>query len=78
MPNNLEENSKSAQDLFYAIINEEEQYSLWSSYKTIPEGWKKKYGPAPKEECLSYVEKLWTDMRPLRLRRKMVELEKKS
>ncbi len=83
MSNDLEKTSNTAQDekpqdLFYALINQEEQYSLWPDYKAIPEGWKAKCGPAPKEECLAYVEKMWTDMRPLSLRRQMAELEQKN
>jgi MbtH protein len=28
-----------------------------------------------KTECLSYIEEVWTDMRPLSLRKKMAEME---
>jgi MbtH protein len=83
MSNNLEKISNTAQDekpqdLFYALINQEEQYSLWPDYKAIPEGWEIRCGPAPKDECLVYVEKKWTDMRPLSLRRQMAALEQKT
>lgn len=66
------------QDLFYALINQEEQYSLWPDYKAIPQGWRAKCGPSPKEECLAYIEKMWTDMRPLSLRIQMAEIEQKN
>jgi MbtH protein len=73
MPNNIEPISK---DLYFALINQEEQYSLWPDYKAIPNGWNAKFGPASKEECLAYVEKMWTDMRPLSLRTQMAQITK--
>ncbi|MEM9522563.1 MAG: MbtH family NRPS accessory protein [Pseudomonadota bacterium] len=55
--------------LFNVVINGEEQFSIWPAYRAVPEGWKK-IGPedAPKQECLDYIDKTWTDMRPLSLR----------
>ena len=31
----------------------------------------------PKAECLAYIEEVWTDMRPLSLRKQMAATEKK-
>ncbi|WP_425875474.1 MbtH family protein [Streptomyces sp. DT193] len=53
------------------VINEEEQYSIWPEGKTVPAGWRAVLEPAPKEQCLEYIEAHWTDMRPLSLRRAM-------
>ncbi|WP_455569835.1 MbtH family protein [Streptomyces werraensis] len=53
------------------VINEEEQYSIWPEGKSIPAGWRAVQEPAPKEQCLEYIETHWTDMRPLSLRRAM-------
>lgn len=61
---------------FLVLINHEEQYSLWPSYKAIPAGWSKVFGEDIKEMCLEYVEEHWTDMRPLSLRKQMEEIEK--
>ena len=58
-------------DLFIVLVNHEEQYSMWPSFKTIPEGWRQVYGEASKEDCLNYVEEHWTDMRPLSLQKEM-------
>lgn len=56
---------------YVVLVNSEEQYSLWQADIEVPGGWKKVHGPQSKEACLSYVEEVWTDMRPLSLRRRM-------
>lgn len=56
---------------YYVVKNYEEQYSIWPTYKPIPSGWFVEGEPMPKEVCLDYIEKVWTDMRPLSLRKKM-------
>ncbi|WP_456046650.1 MbtH family protein [Streptomyces parvulus] len=53
------------------VINEEEQYSIWPEGKAVPAGWRAVGDPAPKQQCLEYIEAHWTDMRPLSLRRAM-------
>ncbi|NEB82361.1 MbtH family NRPS accessory protein [Streptomyces sp. SID14478] len=55
------------------VINEEEQYSIWPEGKAIPAGWRAVGEPAPKEQCLEYIETHWTDMRPLSLRRALAD-----
>ncbi|WP_371998716.1 MbtH family NRPS accessory protein (plasmid) [Tistrella mobilis] len=57
--------------VFDVVINHEEQYSIWPSYKPIPEGWRAVGKQGPKAECLAYIDEVWTDMRPLSLRRAM-------
>lgn len=66
---NLDE--RSAEEMYYVVKNIEEQYSIWPSYKKIPNGWEAVDGPKAKPECLSYIEQNWTDMRPLSLRKQM-------
>ena len=56
---------------YIVLINEEEQYSLWLKDKKIPAGWKSVGKEGTKAECVSYVDSVWTDMRPLSLRKKM-------
>ncbi|MBO1255577.1 MbtH family protein [Alteromonas sp. 5E99-2] len=58
---------------FTVLINHEEQYSLWPQWKTIPGGWKAVGVEGNKQFCLDYIEKNWTDMRPLSLRQWMNE-----
>ena len=46
------------------LINDEGQYSLWFTWKDIPSGWKQVGPEGEKSECLAYIEKVWTDIRP--------------
>lgn len=56
---------------FLVVINHEEQYSIWPDYKALPAGWRSVDKQGSKEECLAYIESVWTDMRPLSLRQAM-------
>lgn len=56
---------------YAAVINHEEQYSIWPVHKAIPAGWSECGKRGTKAECLSYIKEVWTDMRPLSLRKKM-------
>jgi MbtH protein len=54
------------------VINDEEQYSIWPTYKPIPAGWHAVAGQrGGKAQCLAYIEATWTDMRPLSRRKAM-------
>lgn len=56
---------------FQVVTNHEEQYSIWPEHKEVPEGWIAVGPRGPKEECLTYIERVWTDMRPRSLRLEM-------
>ncbi len=58
-------------DLFKAIINDEEQYSIWPEQKETPAGWREVGFKGSKAEVSEYIDKNWTDMRPLSLRKAM-------
>lgn len=58
---------------FTVVINHEEQYSIWPTFKTVPNGWTEVGKTGSKQECLDYIEQAWTDMRPLSLRKFMDE-----
>ncbi len=60
-------------EVFTVVMNDEEQYSIWPDYMDIPKGWHALEVSGSKEKCLDHIEKVWTDMRPLSLRKKMVE-----
>jgi MbtH protein len=51
------------------VIDDEERYSIWLAGKPIPAGWHRLEKSGTKRECLEYVSNVWTDMRPLSLRR---------
>ena len=54
--------------LFNVVINTEEQFSIWPSYKPLPSGWKKIGFEGSKENCLEEINNVWTDMRPASLK----------
>lgn len=56
---------------YLVLVNDEEQYSLWPEEKSIPAGWNATQVFGSKAECVAYVDSVWTDMRPLSLRRRM-------
>lgn len=60
---------------YHVVMNHEEQYSIWPEYKEIPGGWHSVGKSGKKEDCLAYIEEVWTDMRPLSLRKQMAEKE---
>jgi MbtH protein len=57
--------------IFRVVVNDEEQYSIWPAGKEIPLGWREVGVTGKKQECLDYITTVWTDMRPLSLRRAM-------
>jgi MbtH protein len=61
----------SENTVFHVVVNDEEQYSIWPAYKAVPDGWREVGKSGVKKECLDYIEQVWTDMRPLSLRRFM-------
>jgi len=60
---------------YKVVINQEEQYSIWPADRDTPLGWRDVGKTGSKEDCLAYIEEVWTDMRPLSLRKKMEEAE---
>ncbi|MGN8273584.1 MbtH family protein [Pseudomonas sp. SMV71] len=58
---------------FLVVVNEQEQYSIWPDYRSVPDGWRALDVKGSKQECLDHIEKVWTDMRPLSLRQAMQE-----
>lgn len=60
--------------IYKVVVNHEEQYSIWPADRENPLGWRDVGKVGPKAECLAYIREVWTDMRPLSLRKKMEEL----
>ena len=54
---------------FAVVVNDEEQYSIWPRALPVPLGWRMTGVKGPKADCLAHIDKIWTDMRPLSLRR---------
>lgn len=58
---------------YQVVINDEEQYSIWLAGRDLPAGWRAEGTAGSRQECLEHIDKVWTDMRPLSLRRHMAE-----
>jgi MbtH protein len=64
--------AESVETAEYTVVrNHEEQYSIWWADRDIPEGWRSVGHSGTREQCLAHIEEVWTDMRPLSLRRWM-------
>jgi MbtH protein len=59
------------QTVFKVVVNHEEQYSIWPIERVNPPGWRDAGKSGVKTDCLAYIDEVWTDMRPLSLRRQM-------
>ena len=57
--------------IYKVVVNHEEQYSIWPAHRENPLGWNDVGKSGSKEGCLAYISEVWTDMRPLSLRKQM-------
>jgi len=64
--------------VYKVVVNHEEQYSIWPADRETPLGWTGVGKGGTKAECLVYIKEVWTDMRPLSLRKRMEEAARKS
>ncbi len=64
--------------IYVVMINQEERYSIWPAYRDVPLGWRAVDKQGTQDECLDYMGEVWTDMRPLSLRKKMEEEARKK
>lgn len=56
---------------YLVVLNDEGQYSVWWTDRVIPAGWRASGFEGTREACLAHIDEIWTDMRPLSLRRRM-------
>ena len=63
---------------YMVVVNHEEQYSIWPADREIPSGWRAEGFEGSKRGCLDHIEEVWTDMRPLSLRKQMAEFEREQ
>lgn len=59
--------------IYTVVVNDEEQYSVWPADRDLPAGWREAGKTGSKQDCLNYINELWTDMRPASLRRPPTE-----
>jgi MbtH protein len=50
--------------LYVVLVNDEIQYSLWPSFRPTPPGWTVAVESCSRQECLTWIESNWTDLRP--------------
>lgn len=56
---------------YKVVLNHEEQYSIILADRENPPGWKDAGKAGTRQECLAHISEVWTDMRPLSLRKAM-------
>lgn len=64
-------NDEEDTTIYRAVVNHEEQYSIWPADRELPLGWLDAGRTGTKQEVIAWIEAVWTDMRPLSLRKKM-------
>ena len=69
--NHANNNIDANEPVYLVVRNAEEQYSIWPAGRDVPAGWESDGTTGPKEVCLEHIAQVWTDMRPLSLRRRM-------
>ncbi len=72
------EHEESDDAIYKAVVNHEEQYSIWPANRQNALGWKDAGKTGSKAECLAYIKEVWTDMRPLSLRKQMHKSQDKD
>ncbi|GAA2787243.1 MULTISPECIES: MbtH family protein [Crossiella] len=66
-----EENDEA---VYRVVRNDEEQYSIWRADRELPLGWHAEGTEGSRQDCLDHIGRVWTDMRPLSLRRRMEQV----
>jgi MbtH protein len=67
----MNSNDREDKATYKVLVNHEEQYSIWPVDLEDPLGWRGAGKSGSREECLAYIKEVWTDMRPLSLRKQM-------
>jgi MbtH protein len=72
--NIIQQDEQEDKTIYKVVVNHEEQYSIWPVDKEDALGWTDEGKSGTKEECLAHIKEVWTDMRPLSLRKKMEKM----
>ena len=70
----MQQDEQEDKTIYKVVVNHEEQYSIWPVDKENALGWTDEGKSGAKEECLAHIKEVWTDMRPLSLRKKMEKM----
>ena len=69
-PLSVRKQNLPADTRYGVVINHEEQCSILPMVSDIPPGWKFTGVQGDLKKCSKYIEEVWTDMRPLSVRKK--------
>lgn len=53
---------------FLVVVNDEEQYSVWTADRELPAGWRAAGFRGSRDRCLAHIETVWTDITPKSVR----------
>ncbi len=74
----MQDSEQEDTTVYKVVVNHEEQYSIWPADRDNALGWGDVGKRGSKADCLAYIREVWTDMRPLSLRRQMDEAKRKG
>lgn len=55
------------------VLNAEGRHSVWPALYPLPAGWQAVGQPASRADCLTRIETLWADPRPVALQKAMAQ-----
>ncbi|MDF5717237.1 MAG: MbtH family protein [Rhizonema sp. NSF051] len=64
-------NKQEEKTIYKVVVNHEQQYSIWPTERENALGWYNASYSGSKEECLAYINKVWTEMRRLACRKQL-------
>lgn len=67
----MRDNNQEDTMMYKVVVNHEEQYSIWPAHRANAPGWRDAGKQGNKVDCLEFIKTVWTDMRPLSLRKAM-------
>ena len=67
----MNRDEKEDNTIYKVVVNHEEQHSIRPADRENALGWNDAGKMGTKDDCLTYIKEVWTDMRPLSLRKQM-------
>jgi MbtH protein len=58
-------------DSYVVVVNDEEQYSVWAADREPPAGWHPEGTRGTRDECLSHIDNIWSDITPKSVRERL-------
>ena len=67
----MHEDAEADAQSYRVVVNHEGQYSIWPVDRPTAPGWIDAGKTGSRTTCLDYIRDVWTDMRPLSVRKAM-------